>query len=132
MITAQAQQILFYHEATKHHLHRYAKSLGYLDWANQPNPFRSYEGCTQVRLPIGNSDPTVSYEDVYRRKAVASLAPSWERIGQFLALSMGLSAWKAIGRDKWALRMNPSSGNLHPTELHLVLPAMPGLKRCRV
>ena len=35
---------LLYHEQTKHHFHRYARSAGSLDWANQPNPFRAYEG----------------------------------------------------------------------------------------
>jgi SagB-type dehydrogenase family enzyme len=40
----------------------------------------------------------------------------------FLELSMGLSAWKAVSGSRWALRMNPSSGNLHPTETHLILP----------
>ena len=30
-----------YHEQTKHHFNRFARSLGYLDWATQPAPFRS-------------------------------------------------------------------------------------------
>ena len=34
---------------------------------------------------------------------------------------MGLSAWKAYGGNRWALRCNPSSGNLHPTEGYLLL-----------
>jgi len=33
---------------------------------------------------------------------------------------MGLSAWKAYRETRWALRVNPSSGNLHPTEAHIV------------
>ena len=31
---------LTYHQQTKHHLDRYARSVGYLDWATQPDPFR--------------------------------------------------------------------------------------------
>ena len=27
-----------YHDGTKHHFTRFARSLGYLDWASQPNP----------------------------------------------------------------------------------------------
>ena len=42
---------------------------------------------------------------------------------------MGLSAWKAVSGSRWSLRMNPSSGNLHPTEAHLVLPDMQGVSR---
>ena len=33
---------------------------------------------------------------------------------------MGLSAWKQYQTSRWALRVNPSSGNLHPTETYLV------------
>jgi len=33
---------------------------------------------------------------------------------------MGLSAWKAYRDTRWALRVNPSSGNLHPTEAYIV------------
>ena len=33
---------------------------------------------------------------------------------------MGLSAWKQYASSRWALRVNPSSGNLHPTEAYVV------------
>jgi SagB-type dehydrogenase family enzyme len=33
---------------------------------------------------------------------------------------MGLSAWKQYAGSRWALRVNPSSGNLHPTEAYVV------------
>jgi SagB-type dehydrogenase family enzyme len=33
---------------------------------------------------------------------------------------MGLSAWKHYRSSRWALRVNPSSGNLHPTESYLI------------
>ena len=45
----------------------------------------------------------------------------------FLELSLGLSARKEIADSGWYLRMNPSSGNLHPTEAYAVLPALEGL-----
>ena len=32
--------VMRYHQETKHHFFRYARSLGYMDWANQPDPFR--------------------------------------------------------------------------------------------
>ncbi|MGB6328412.1 MAG: hypothetical protein WBF48_05760 [Halarcobacter sp.] len=31
-----------YHNETKHSQQRYARSLGYMDWATQPNPYRTY------------------------------------------------------------------------------------------
>jgi len=48
-------------------------------------------------------------------------------LSRFLECSLGLSAWKKAGDMQWALRNNPSSGNLHPTEGYLLLPQMDGL-----
>jgi SagB-type dehydrogenase family enzyme len=43
-------------------------------------------------------------------------------------LALGLSAWKEFNDNRWALRCNPSSGNLHPTEGYAILPALAGVK----
>ena len=35
---ASAEEVVVaYHERTKHHFHRYSASLGYMDWATQPD-----------------------------------------------------------------------------------------------
>ena len=126
-IHSAVTETLLYHEQTKHHFHRYARSSGFLDWANQPNPFRFYEGVTAVRLPLLQKDPASEHLALYERGRNAFQDFTRETIGTFLELSLGLSAWKSIPRNSWALRMNPSSGNLHPTEAHLILPALPGV-----
>jgi SagB-type dehydrogenase family enzyme len=118
---------LLYHEQTKHHLHRYARSSGFLDWASQPNPFRCYEGVTAAGLPLLQKDPASGHLALYERSRNAFQDFTRETIGALLELSLGLSAWKSIPESTWALRMNPSSGNLHPTEAHLILPALPGI-----
>ena len=112
-----------YHEATKHHFNRFARSLGYLDWATQPDPFRRYPGAAIHPLPRSSESAAlaadVPYSALYERDAAPH--PIDERsIGEFLRCSMGLSAWKQYGQSRWALRVNPSSGNLHPTEAWIV------------
>jgi SagB-type dehydrogenase family enzyme len=92
-----------YHDGTKHHFDRFARSLGYLDWASQPNPFRSFDGADAVPLSPRPGAPATAVGDVLR-------------------YSLGLSAWKQFRESRWALRVNPSSGNLHPTEAYAVLP----------
>jgi SagB-type dehydrogenase family enzyme len=126
-IDSAVTETLLYHEQTKHHFHRYARSAGFLDWANQPNPFRSYGGVTAVRLPLLQKDPVGDQMALYERSRNVFQAFTRETIGAFLELSLGLSAWKSIPGSSWALRINPSSGNLHPTEAHLILPALPGI-----
>ena len=119
----KTREIIRYHEETKHHLNRYARSLGYMDWKNQPNPFRFYENVKTISLPLSDEFPKAEYMDLYTRKHTVPQAFSLKNISRFIALALGLSAWKAISGSRWALRMNPSSGNLHPTEAYFVLPA---------
>src|SRR6185503_2437440 len=37
---APLEEVMRYHERTKHHFARFAPGPGQLDWANQPDPFR--------------------------------------------------------------------------------------------
>ena len=112
--------ISYYHERSKHSLFKFAVSLGYLDWKNQPNPFRFYKDTKIIKLPFLEKDPNLDYDGLYIRKN-NPCDFSLSNIGGMLELSMGLSAWKEHLGSKWSLRMNPSSGNLHPTETHLIL-----------
>jgi SagB-type dehydrogenase family enzyme len=110
---------LHYHQATKHHVNRFARSLGYLDWATQPDPFRRYTGAPVMPLarePLAVERP---YSTLFHYDAVPQAIDD-RSIAEFLRCSMGLSAWKQYGQTRWALRVNPSSGNLHPTEAYLL------------
>nr|VFK57268.1 MAG: SagB-type dehydrogenase domain-containing protein [Candidatus Kentron sp. TC] len=118
-----------YHEATKHHFHRHARSLGYLDWANQPNPFRKFMGAETIPLPLQERDESAPYEDIFAPGRIPAKGLSKESIGRFFEYSLAISAWKQAGASRWALRVNPSSGNLHPTEGYCVLPSLPGLNQ---
>lgn len=124
MIKDAYPQILHYHQRTKHHFQRYARSLGYMDWPNQPAPFRFYEGVTCFSLPPLEQDPPGTQLALYNRSDLPPRPFDLASIAGFLELSLGLSAWKEYGGTRWALRINPSSGNLHPTEAHLVLPPL--------
>src|SRR5712664_3539428 len=113
-----------------HHFNRYARALGHLDWANQPNPFRRYEGATLVRLPLLGLDEeplAPPYEDLYRPVAVPSAPVTIRTLSRLFEYALALSAWKQAGGTRWALRSNPSSGNLHPTEGYLLIGAVSGL-----
>ena len=110
---------LDYHEQTKHHFNRFARSLGYLDWASQPDPFRRYAGAPVVDLSRRPLADRIPYEALFDGSA-APASINDESIAEFLRCSMGLSAWKQFGSSRWALRVNPSSGNLHPTETYVV------------
>lgn len=119
--------VLTYHEATKHAFHAYARGPGYLDWANQPDPFRRYAGAPL--LPLDQVPPTDMplFEPAFLRGAVPPAPLDRTSLSQLFFDSLSLSAWKEAGGTRWALRVNPSSGNLHPTEGYLVCGPVPGL-----
>nr|VFJ47595.1 MAG: SagB-type dehydrogenase domain-containing protein [Candidatus Kentron sp. DK] len=119
-----------YHEATKHHPHRYARSLGYMDWATQPDPFRRFSGAPRVALPppkVEEDHRDIRYEDVFVPGKVSPQPLSAASVGRFFEFSLAISAWKQAGQNRWALRVNPSSGNLHPTEGYCLLPPLEGI-----
>ena len=119
------EAVVAYHERTKHHYHGFAASLGYLDWATQPNPFRRYEGTELVELPLPTRGRPLPYRQLYH--TVAAELVSRETVSLFFRYALSITAWKQVGHTKWALRANPSSGNLHPTEGYAVLPPLPGI-----
>lgn len=116
--------VTVYHERSKHHLDRYANGPENLDWGNQPDPFRRFFGSTRIPLPLSASPGDTPYQALFQPGGTLSKPLDRVHVGLFLELSMGLSAWKQYGPDRWSLRINPSSGNLHPTECYLMLPSM--------
>jgi SagB-type dehydrogenase family enzyme len=122
-----AEVALSYHERTKHSLERYAAGPETLDWDAQPNPFREFAGCVRTPLPLTGNEIGARLSQVYAAGGVPPAPLTLASLGALMQLSMGLSAWKEYGPDRWALRCNPSSGNLHPTEGYVVARNVPGL-----
>jgi SagB-type dehydrogenase family enzyme len=120
--------IAAYHEATKHRPGHYAPGPGRLDWVNQPDPFRRFPGAPSIRLALAADGLKTGYDDLCRRGSVPACPLDRAHVAMLLELSLGLSAWKSYGGSSWALRCNPSSGNLHPTEGYVVCPRLPGLE----
>ncbi len=128
--TDPADCIIHYHIRTKHQFNRYARSSGFLDWANQPDPFRRFEGAQLIPLPLLKPDEaplSPAYGAMYEQGAVPCQPVSVRTLSRFFEFALALSAWKKAGESEWALRSNPSSGNLHPTEGYVVIPKIDGL-----
>ena len=133
---ASLAMVYRYHDGTKHHFQRFARSLGYLDWASQPQPFRRFADTPIFPLyPTPGADAAtdakyaprhVTFDQACQLEVAASPL-SAAAIGDVLRHALGLSAWKRFKASRWALRVNPSSGNLHPTEAYVIGPALAGL-----
>lgn len=115
-----------YHRRTKHAPTRYALGPAFLDWTSQPSPFRRFDGAPRIELPLRDREETAPFPGPALRPAPLDRMA----LGLFLELGFGISAWKSYEGSTWALRNNPSSGNLHPTETYLLANAGDGLDEC--
>lgn len=61
------EKLLEYHNRTKHSLQRYARSLGYMDWANQPDPFRFYERENKMPLVLKEDRSDIPYSTLFTK-----------------------------------------------------------------
>lgn len=109
-----------YHQSSKHGYNSFAPGPGYLDWDSQPDPFRRYEGAEVIPLKQFLQTEKPFFSEALQPSTIAVSPLSFESISQLFFDSLALSAWKSFQGSKWALRVNPSSGNLHPTEGYLI------------
>jgi len=110
-----------YHEYSKHSVEKLRRTAHYLDWANMPDPFRHYEGVPILDLPADPPAPQIPALDVLGGKMGTTLARDGAAfLSQLMFYSASISASKRVPStgSTYALRVNPSSGNLHPTEFH--------------
>jgi SagB-type dehydrogenase family enzyme len=142
MVNEETERLFAYHHATKHSYHSVRANAHFLDWHNQPSPFRTYEGAPLITLPAEPGFPkagtfatmavlaegartTKGSKSEYREEI--QLDVTW--LSRLLWHSMAISAWKKVPRTgyRYSLRVNPSSGNLHPTETYLALLGFTGV-----
>jgi SagB-type dehydrogenase family enzyme len=109
-----------YHVRTKHRFEAYAAGPGTLDWDAQPAPFRHFDGAPRFSLPLARAA-------VLKGQQRSPARPDLAALGALLHLSFGITAWKTLGPDRWAVRANPSSGNLHPVEAYVLVAGLPDL-----
>src|SRR5205809_2235510 len=86
-------QVIRYHVQTKHHFNRYARALGYLDWANQPDPFRRFEGAPLITLPLFKPDEepvSPPYDAIYHAGVVPYQPVNIRTLSRFFEFALAL------------------------------------------
>ncbi|MCV6596649.1 MAG: SagB/ThcOx family dehydrogenase [Mangrovicoccus sp.] len=123
-----ARAVFAYHEASKHRLDGYAPGPAQVNWDHQPSPYRQFSGAPRLALPLAAHSYSARFAELYAPRFEAPAPMEMSNIALLLELSLGLSAWKVMGTDRWALRCTPSSGNLHPLEAYVLAGGLPGLE----
>src|SRR6266481_6545150 len=140
-LNKDTQRLFAFHQATKHSYNSVRTNARYLDWHNQPNPFRAYNGAPAIPLPPEPGFPSTGTFAAMAALAEKTVSPAGDAqescgtqlnltwLSRFLWHSMAVSAWKkgpGTGA-RYSLRVNPSSGNLHPTETYVALRSFAGV-----
>ncbi len=131
-MTAELEAILAYHQTSKHNFKAYAPGPHHLDLPLKPDPFLNYHGTRLFNLEIWSdehikAETFPAYEQVFSPEKLKPYELSVKSISRLFFDSFAISAWKKAEGTKWSLRVNPSSGNLHPTEVYLLSGPVKGL-----
>ncbi|MEN3048371.1 MAG: SagB family peptide dehydrogenase [Candidatus Caldarchaeales archaeon] len=113
---------LEYHEATKHSYVSVRMPGRGLDWENFPYPFKVYPDAPKVELPSSFPSPAPSVLEAFGGSVpLTKRVLELDLIAELLFYSAGITRIKDYGWGRVYFRAAPATGNLHETELYLVV-----------
>ena len=100
-----------------------------LDWAHQPDPYKTYEGMDQIPLPEVSDFPKRSLWDLNDVKASDTQTQMLDlnRLSRILLLGYGLTARARQPGYEFYYRSAASAGALYPIEIYLAAFDVDGL-----
>jgi SagB-type dehydrogenase family enzyme len=119
-----------YHNGTKHSYQSIRSNPHYLDWENQPLPFKIYPNLDPIPLPQQLSSTAMpALAAIAVRSAVAnSLAPTSQVIAEIFFLSAGVTKRRAYPGGEMLFRAAACTGALYHIDLYLVCGDLPGIE----
>ena len=122
-----------YHNSTKHSYDSIHTDAHYLDWENQPLPFKIYRTLDPVALPqdlLSSGVPALSAVSTFYPPAEASSSPplSMPLLASLLYYSAGITKRKQYPGGEILFRAAACTGALYHIELYLVCGDLPELQ----
>src|SRR5437870_2410509 len=111
-----------YHEATKHSCTSIRSNLHFMDWPNQPLPFKIYPALELLRLPAELRQTGVAALSAMSRSVPAhtNASPDLEAVAQLLYLSAGITRKRNYPGGELYFRAAACTGALYEVELYVV------------
>jgi SagB-type dehydrogenase family enzyme len=122
-----------YHNSTKHSYDSIHTDPHYLDWQNQPLPFKIYQTLDPVALPqnlLSSGVPALSAVSAFNLPAEASSLPSLSMplLASLLYFSAGITKRRQYPGGEMLFRAAACTGALYHIELYLVCGDLPELQ----
>jgi SagB-type dehydrogenase family enzyme len=119
-----------YHDATKHSYASIRSNPHYLDWDNQPSPFKIYAALEPIPLPREVRQTGVAALSAIAESipAQTNAAPDLETLAQILYLTAGITRQRKFGRGEIYFRAAACTGALYEVELYVVCGDLAGLE----
>jgi SagB-type dehydrogenase family enzyme len=114
-----------YHDETKHSYASVRSNLHYLDWANQPLPFKAYTAPEPLPLPrevrqSGVAGLSAIAESIPADADAASALPDLAALAELLYLSAGITRQRKHAGGEIYFRAAACTGALYEVELYVV------------
>jgi SagB-type dehydrogenase family enzyme len=120
-----------YHNGTKHSYESIRTNRHYLDWENQPIPFKIYSDLESIPLPQQlSSSGTTALEAISSLEAPRKdqVVPSIQTLAEILYLSAGITKRRSYPGGEILFRAAACTGALYHIDLYLICGDLPGLK----
>src|SRR5467141_2910744 len=119
-----------YHNATKHSYTSIRTNPHFMDWSNQPLPFKIYTTLELLRLPAEVRQTGVAALSAIAESVPshANASPDLEAVAQLLYLSAGITRRRTYSGGEIYFRAAACTGALYEVELYLVCGELGGLE----
>jgi SagB-type dehydrogenase family enzyme len=125
-----AEAAWIYHDATKHSYISVRANPHFLDWGNQPLPFKIYPTLEPLPLPCEMRQTGVTALSAISEgiPAETSAVPDLEAVAQLLHFSAGITRHRKYPGGEIYFRAAACTGALYEVELYLVCDDLPNLQ----
>lgn len=119
-----------YHNLTKHSYQSIRADRHYLDWSNQPSPFKIYPSLEPIALPrslVQTLAPALDVVASAGAEFAGEKKPDLSRLASILYYSAGVTKHKTYPGGELYFRAAACAGALYPTEVYVVCGDLDGL-----
>ena len=128
MTNREIQATWTYHDSTKHSPWSVRNHPHFLDWQNQPLPFKIYPDLEPLKLPSGVEQTGVAALSAIAQTVRRDSAPRLADLARILYFSAGITKSRAYPGGEIYFRAAACTGALYEIELYVVCGDLPDLE----